>query len=146
MAAKQGVEPDRLIAAVDHALDTSSEPSPHGLVPIVLQHLDPTDYDGTLREALRVYIELRIYERQGEPQLVHTEDNKVRENRLRRMASRQGLALRKSPRRDPRAIGYGTYMLVDKATNSLAAWGHPDGYGLTLDEIERQLSGARTAP
>jgi hypothetical protein len=32
---------------------------------------------------------------------------KVRENRLRRMAERQGLALRKSRRRDPRAIDYG---------------------------------------
>jgi hypothetical protein len=37
---------------------------------------------------------------------------KVRENRLRRMADRQGLALRKSPRRDPRALDYGVYRLV----------------------------------
>lgn len=38
---------------------------------------------------------------------------KVRENRLRRMAGRQGLQLLKSRRRDPRAIDYGIYWLVD---------------------------------
>jgi hypothetical protein len=38
---------------------------------------------------------------------------KVRENRLRRMAARQGLQLVKSRRRDPRALDYGTYWLVD---------------------------------
>ena len=41
-------------------------------------------------------------------------DEKVRENRLRRMAERQGLELRKSARRDPRAIDYGTYMLSER--------------------------------
>ena len=38
---------------------------------------------------------------------------KVRENRLRRMAERQGLELRKSRRRDPRAIDYGRWYIVD---------------------------------
>src|SRR5215210_2836640 len=38
---------------------------------------------------------------------------KVCENRLRRMAQRQGLELRKSRVRDPRAIDYGKYWLVD---------------------------------
>jgi hypothetical protein len=37
---------------------------------------------------------------------------KVRENLLRRMAKRQGLALHKSRRRDPYATGYGTYWLT----------------------------------
>ena len=37
---------------------------------------------------------------------------KVHENRLRRMAERQGYKLEKSRRRDPRATDYGTFMLV----------------------------------
>ena len=35
------------------------------------------------------------------------QDQKVRENRMRRAAERQGFVLEKSRRRDPRAIGYG---------------------------------------
>lgn len=65
---------------------------------------------------------------------------KVQENRLRRAAERQGLRLRKSRRRDPRALDFGTYMLVDYATNSVTAAGHESGYGLTLDDVERELS------
>lgn len=37
---------------------------------------------------------------------------KALENRLRRVAERQGLTLTKSRRRDPRAIGYGTFTLT----------------------------------
>src|SRR5215207_6927885 len=43
----------------------------------------------------------------------NTSTEKVRENRMRRMAQRQGLQLHKSPRRDPRAYDYGRYMLID---------------------------------
>lgn len=39
-------------------------------------------------------------------------DEKVRENRLRRKAERQGYKLVKSRRRDPDATDYGTYQLV----------------------------------
>jgi hypothetical protein len=39
-------------------------------------------------------------------------EEKVRENRLRRMAERQGYKLEKSRRRDPRATDYGLYRLV----------------------------------
>jgi hypothetical protein len=59
---------------------------------------------------------------------------KVRENRLRRMADRQGLRLVKSPRRDPRALGYGTYRLVGPQANSTSG-------ALTIDEIETLLTG-----
>jgi hypothetical protein len=65
---------------------------------------------------------------------------KVMENRLRRVAARQGLALRKTRRRDPRAYDYGTYMLVDVETNAVVAsdaTGH--GYGLTLEEVAAWL-------
>jgi hypothetical protein len=34
-------------------------------------------------------------------------DDKVRENRLRRMAQRRGMQLQKSRRRDPNAIDFG---------------------------------------
>ena len=40
--------------------------------------------------------------------------DKVRENRLRRMATRQGLHLVKSRRRDPQALDFGTYGLADR--------------------------------
>jgi hypothetical protein len=38
---------------------------------------------------------------------------KVRENMLRRIASRQGLRLQKSRQRDPMALDYGKYSLVN---------------------------------
>jgi hypothetical protein len=68
--------------------------------------------------------------------------DKIRENRLRRIAARQGLTLRKSPRRDPHALGYGTYMLADSATRRVVAmdWNLPGGYGLDLDAIEEVLN------
>lgn len=75
-----------------------------------------------------------------------TEDQelKVRENRLRRKAERQGLKLAKSRRRDPNAWDYGTYMLVDARTNGLVM---PDvagrAYGYSLDEIEEYLTADR---
>lgn len=63
---------------------------------------------------------------------------KVRENRLRRMAQRQGLILRKSRRRDPRATDYGTYTLTNMHTKNLE-YGQ---YGVVgLDEIEAYLKG-----
>jgi hypothetical protein len=61
--------------------------------------------------------------------------DKIRENRLRRMAERQGLRLRKSRRRDPRALGYGTYDLVQASDNHMVS---PEQ--LTLDEIEQWLT------
>jgi hypothetical protein len=69
-----------------------------------------------------------------------TERNKVRENRLRRMAKRQGLQLMKSRRRDPCALGYGGYMLVDAATNSVVAGEVDSRRALDLDEVEEWLT------
>jgi hypothetical protein len=65
---------------------------------------------------------------------------KVRENRLRRMAERQGLALRKSRRRDPRAIDYGVFWLVDPGLNWIVA-GELGGWN--LDQIEEYLTSDR---
>lgn len=69
-----------------------------------------------------------------------TEGDKIRENRLRRMADRQGLVLQKSRLRDPHAIGYGTYQLVSAGTDAAVA-AEPRGYGLSLDQIEARLTG-----
>jgi hypothetical protein len=41
---------------------------------------------------------------------------KVRENRLRHAAARQGLRLTRPRIRDPRSLGYGTYLLTDEAS------------------------------
>ena len=68
---------------------------------------------------------------------------KIRENRVRRMASRQGLALLKSRRRDTRAWDFGTYMLVDVNSNAVVAGGQ-NGYGLSLEQIEEHLSGEKS--
>ncbi|HWK18748.1 MAG TPA: hypothetical protein VNR66_14950, partial [Solirubrobacteraceae bacterium] len=50
-----------------------------------------------------------------------TTAERTREQRLRRMADRQGLRLEKSRTRDPRAIDYGGWMIVDLATNAVVA-------------------------
>jgi hypothetical protein len=69
-----------------------------------------------------------------------TADNKVKENRIRRMADRQGLRLEKSRRRDPRAIDYGGFMLVNVRKNFVLRGGEPFPYSATLDEIEACLT------
>ena len=58
-------------------------------------------------------------------------DEKVRENRARRAAERQGFRLIKSRRRDPRAVGYGLWWLQGH--------GHCED-GMTLDQIEKCLT------
>ena len=69
-------------------------------------------------------------------------DSKVRENRLRRMADRQGLKLRRSPRRDENAIDYGLYALTthDGGRGTI----HPEGpispFALDLDAVEQLLT------
>jgi len=68
------------------------------------------------------------------------ENEKVRENRLRRMAQRQGLSLVKSRRRDHRAVDFGTYMLVDSARNAVAYAPSSQGFGADLDDIEKYLT------
>jgi hypothetical protein len=69
-----------------------------------------------------------------------TTELKVHENRLRRMAARQGLRLEKSRARDPQAVGYATYQLVNQATNEVVASGGQEGYGLDLAAVEKALN------
>jgi hypothetical protein len=73
------------------------------------------------------------------------QDPKVRENRLRRAASRQGLLLVKSRRRDPKAHDYGLYLLVDDTVGShvpaaqMRISAFANGGGMTLDQVEERL-------
>jgi hypothetical protein len=74
-----------------------------------------------------------------------TDSLKVHENRLRRVAHRQGLSLAKSRRRDTRAYDFGTYRLLDINSGSVV-WGDTQGYGMSLDEIEAALNEWNVAP
>lgn len=71
-----------------------------------------------------------------------TTAEKVRENRLRRMAERQGIVLVKSRARDPRSLRFGRYwMLEGKGAaddEQVLVYGGDGGY--TLDEVERVLT------
>lgn len=69
------------------------------------------------------------------------EQRKVLENRLRRAAARQGLRLMKSRARDPRAIGFGTCMLVDERSDTVVCCGLSEGYGLDLRGVAAYLYG-----
>jgi len=69
-------------------------------------------------------------------------NDKVRENRLRRMADRQGFRLQKSGARDPRALTFGGYQLVDLQGNEVhGGEGNVGrGFAASLEEIERFLT------
>ncbi len=65
---------------------------------------------------------------------------KIHENRVRRMAGRQGLRLVKSRRRDPRAIDYGGYMLIEpNSAVVVAGTGDVGRPHWTLADAERFL-------
>jgi hypothetical protein len=68
-------------------------------------------------------------------------EEKTRENRLRRMAERQGLRLARSRRRDPRAIDFGGFMLTDVVKNFVVRGGDPFAFSATLDDVEAYLKG-----
>jgi len=71
-------------------------------------------------------------------------NEKSHENRLRRIAERRGMVLEKSRRRDPRALDYGGFMLLDSQTGRLVYGAHETGRpSATLNEIERYLSSNR---
>jgi hypothetical protein len=60
----------------------------------------------------------------------------VREARIRRMIDRQGYLLEKSRRRDPRAVSYGLFRIVDPTTNTVIAGAGRAGYTMSLEEAE----------
>jgi hypothetical protein len=66
---------------------------------------------------------------------------KVRENRLRRAAERQGLKLHKSRTRDPRAISFDRWWIGDALTgNVVAGMGELGRPHWTLDDVEEYLN------
>ena len=68
-------------------------------------------------------------------------ENKVRENRLRRAAKRQGFILERSRRRDERATAYGLYGLRYLDNGGMAnPCGVNDIHTWTLDEVEQYLT------
>ena len=69
-------------------------------------------------------------------------NEKTRENRLRARIERRGYQLAKSRRRDPGAIGYGTFQITDPRTNTLVAGDTQRGYGLDLGDVEAWLDRA----
>jgi hypothetical protein len=62
-------------------------------------------------------------------------EERVRENRLRRVAARRGFKLTRSRRRDPKALDYGLYWLTDTRTGDPVS---PEA-GLTIDEMEERF-------
>jgi hypothetical protein len=65
---------------------------------------------------------------------------KVRENRLRRMAERQGYRLVKSRRRDPLAVDFGRYRVETADGVEATRFASTMGWGLTLNEVEERLA------
>jgi hypothetical protein len=70
------------------------------------------------------------------------QDEKVRENLLRRMADRQGVTLHKSRTRDPRALDYNRWMILDPtAKGGVIGKGRTGKPSMNLDEVENNLFG-----
>jgi hypothetical protein len=67
-------------------------------------------------------------------------NERTQEARVRRKAARQALAVQRSRRRDPRAVDYGLYCVVDVRTKAVVA-GTQEACSMTLDEVERYLDG-----
>jgi len=65
--------------------------------------------------------------------------HKVRENRARRTAARRGWKLVKSRRRDPQALNYGEFMIVDQRTGFVVIGGRDDWDWLSLEQVEDWL-------
>ena len=65
---------------------------------------------------------------------------KVRENRLRRAAHRQGLTLAKSRTRDPRGIDHGCYGISRDGAWIAGVTGHMT---MSLEDVEQYLCGDR---
>lgn len=65
---------------------------------------------------------------------------KSREIRFRRMAKRQGLELKKSRRRDPKAVDFGGYMLIDQRTGEPVLGKDHYPFQASLEDVEKYLT------
>lgn len=63
------------------------------------------------------------------------------ENAVRRLAKRRGCTVRKSRARNPDAIEYGGFMLVDSETNGVILGGSPFAYSADLQDVSDYLTG-----
>jgi hypothetical protein len=68
--------------------------------------------------------------------------DKIRENRLRRVADRYGYRLSRSTRRDPEALDYGLYALFDLRSGYAVnpALVNRFDHSWTLDDVEQFLT------
>lgn len=73
------------------------------------------------------------------------QEEKVKENWLRRIAERRGYCLEKSRRRDPKAPDFGRFRLIDVRENRAVLGDAPLQFSATLDDIEGWL-GERPEP
>jgi hypothetical protein len=65
-----------------------------------------------------------------------SEEDKVRENRLRRIAERRGLSLEKSRRRDQKAPDFGRFRLITVRDGRAVVGNEPIPFSATLEDIE----------
>jgi hypothetical protein len=77
--------------------------------------------------------------------MIDADATRAREMRARRAAQRQDLILRKSPRRDPRAVDYGLWWLEKITRYGGQENRRPVTKMVSLDEIERYLDGEATS-
>jgi hypothetical protein len=75
-------------------------------------------------------------------------EEKVRENRLRRVAARRGLRLVNSRRRDEKALDFGRYWLLSRAGSVIAGGGDLFGVNPARLSLRRPLTlgGVRERP
>jgi hypothetical protein len=66
-----------------------------------------------------------------------TPQEKTLENKLRRMLDRRGFTLQKSCVRDPHALTYGGYQIVDQQVGGVVAgWGNANrGFAFDLSDV-----------
>jgi hypothetical protein len=75
-----------------------------------------------------------------------TAANKRYEARLRRLATRMGLALQKSRTRDPNMMDFGCYRIVNAQTGKPVAGTYPFAYSLDLQRAEEALKDLQENP
>jgi hypothetical protein len=68
------------------------------------------------------------------------DDEQAREDRLRRAARRQGLAIQKSRARNPRHVCCGLWRIIDPSTNTVVIGAGVLDYEMELDDVEAWLN------